>query len=135
VKASLDKVPNLFATLANAPSALDGFLSLSKVLSRGRLSARQREILALATAHENECEYCLAAHTEAAKAVGVSAAEILKAREGNSDDSFKRSLTRFARNTLRQRGLVSDEDLDIARKVGSTTASCWKSLPTSHSTL
>jgi hypothetical protein len=39
VKANLGMVPNLFATLAHAPVALDGFLSLSKTLSRGRLSA------------------------------------------------------------------------------------------------
>ena len=40
VKASLGKVPNTLATLANAPVALDGYLSLSKTLSRGHLSAR-----------------------------------------------------------------------------------------------
>jgi uncharacterized peroxidase-related enzyme len=118
VKASLGKVPNFFATLANAPVALEGFLSLSKALSRGRLSGRQREILALAIAQENVCEYCLAAHTESAKAVGLNAADVLKAREGNSDDSFERTLTRFAKNIIRRRGLVSDEDLDIARKAG-----------------
>jgi len=46
VEKSLGMVPNLFATLANAPVALDGFLSMSKTLSRGRLTARQREIVA-----------------------------------------------------------------------------------------
>lgn len=40
-------LPNPFATSANAPVALDGYLSRSKVLSYGRLSARQREILAM----------------------------------------------------------------------------------------
>jgi hypothetical protein len=38
VEKSLGMVPNLFATLANAPVALDGLLSLSKTLSRGRLT-------------------------------------------------------------------------------------------------
>ena len=90
VKASLGKVPNFLATLANAPAALDGFLSLTKALARGRLSARQREILALAVAQENECQYCLSAHTESAKAVGIRGANVLKAREGNSDDPFER---------------------------------------------
>ncbi len=67
VKASLGMVPNLFATLANSPAALDGYLSLSKTLSHGRLSARQREIVALTVAQENECRYCLSAHTALAK--------------------------------------------------------------------
>ena len=118
VKASLGKVPNFLATLANASAALDGFLSLSKALARGRLSARQREILALTVAQENECQYCLSAHTESAKAAGISGANVLEAREGNSNDSFERSLTHFANNIIRERGLVSDEDLGVARRAG-----------------
>ena len=118
VKASLGKVPNTFATLANAPVALDGYLSLSKALSRGRLSGHQREILALAIAQENECQYCLSAHTASAKAGGLSAADVVKAREGNSDDPFDRALVSFAKNIIRSRGLASGRDLDLARKAG-----------------
>src|SRR6202008_2669408 len=77
VKASLGMVPNLFATLAHSPVALDGFLSLSKTLPRGRLSAAQREILALAVGQENECQYCLSAHTAMAKAGGASEADAM----------------------------------------------------------
>lgn len=118
VKAGFGAVPNLFSTLANAPVALDGFLSLTKALSRGRLSARQREILALAIAQENECQYCLSAHTASSRAAGLSATDVLKVREGNSDAPFERALTTFAKNLIRQRGLVSDKDMDIARKFG-----------------
>ena len=48
LKAGMGMLPNLFATMANAPAALDGFLALKKALSRGRLTDRQREILSLA---------------------------------------------------------------------------------------
>jgi uncharacterized peroxidase-related enzyme len=118
VKASLGMIPNLFATLAHAPVALDGYLSLSKTLSRGRLSARQREIVALAVGQENECQYCLSAHTALAKAAGVSAAEALKARAGDGSDSFEHALASFAKKIVRQRGHVSDEDVENARKMG-----------------
>jgi uncharacterized peroxidase-related enzyme len=118
VKASLGTVPNLFATLALAPVALDGFLLLSKTLSRGRLSARQREILALAVGQENECQYCLSAHTALAKAGGVSEADALKARGGDGEDSFERALALFAKKIVRQRGHVADEDIDNARRAG-----------------
>jgi uncharacterized peroxidase-related enzyme len=118
IKASLGNVPNVFALLANAPVALDGYLSLSKALSRGRLTAREREILALAIAQENECQYCLSAHTALAEAVGLSETDALKARFGKSDDPFERALASFAKNVVRQRGLVSDQDLDLAREAG-----------------
>jgi uncharacterized peroxidase-related enzyme len=118
VKASVGMVPNLFATLAHAPVALDGFLSLSKTLSRGRLSARQREILALATGQENECQYCLSAHTASAKAAGLSEADVLKARDGDGEYPFDRALGSFAKKIVRHRGHVSEEDIEKARKAG-----------------
>ena len=118
VKASLGMVPNLFATLAHAPVALDGYLSLSKTLSHGRLSARQREILALAVGQENECRYCLSAHTAMAKAAGVSEADAMKARGGGGEDPLERALASFAKKIVRQRGHVADEDIENARKAG-----------------
>jgi uncharacterized peroxidase-related enzyme len=118
IKASLGNVPNVFALLANAPVALDGYLLLLKALSRGRLSARQREILALAIAQENECQYCLSAHTASAEAVGLSETDALKARFGKSDDPFEQILISLTRNIVRQRGLIPDENLDAARKAG-----------------
>ena len=118
VKASLGMVPNLFATLAHAPVALDGYLSLSKTLSHGRLSARQREILALAVGQENECQYCLSAHTAMAKAAGVSEADAMKARGGDGEGPLERALASFAKKIVRQRGHVADEDIENARKAG-----------------
>jgi uncharacterized peroxidase-related enzyme len=118
VKASLGMVPNLFATLAHAPVALDGYLSLSKTLSHGRLSARQREMLALAVGQENECQYCLSAHTAMAKAAGVSEADTVKARGGDGEDPLERALALFAKKIVRQRGHVADEDIENARKAG-----------------
>ena len=118
VKASRGIIPNLVATLAHAPVVLEGYLSLSKTLSHGRLSARQREILALAVSQENECQYCLSAHTALAKAAGVSETDAQKAREGDGEDPFERALASFAKRIVRQRGHVTDEDIENARKAG-----------------
>jgi uncharacterized peroxidase-related enzyme len=118
VKASLGMVPNLFATLAHAPVALEGLLSLSKTLSRGRLSAAQREIVALAVGQENECQYCLSAHTAIAKAQGVSEEDALMARAGDGVNPFERAVASFAKKIVRQRGHVSDGDIADARKAG-----------------
>lgn len=118
IKASLGRVRNLHATLANAPVALDGYLSLTKTLSRGRLTARQREIVALVMAQENECQYCLSAHTQLAGAAGLSPEEVLNARFGESTDPFDRALSAFVKNVVQDRGLVSGEGLELARQAG-----------------
>jgi uncharacterized peroxidase-related enzyme len=118
VKASLGMIPNLFATLAHAPAVLDGYLSLSKTLSRGRLSTVQRELVALAVGQENECQYCLSAHTAMAKVAGVSEADALKARAGDGADPFERALASFAKKIVRQRGHLTDDDIENARKSG-----------------
>lgn len=118
VEKSLGMVPNIFATLGNAPVALDGFLALSKTLSRGRLTARQREIVALAVGQENECRYCLSAHTASSKGAGLDDAGALKARNGDGEDGSDRAVAMFAKEIVRQRGHVSDKELERARKAG-----------------
>jgi AhpD family alkylhydroperoxidase len=120
LKASMGMVPNLFATMANAPVALDGYLALKKVLARGRLTDRQREILSLVVGQEDECQYCLSAHTQLSKAAGLSEADALKARSGDGDDPFEHALALFAKVVVRERGHVSNEELESARKAGST---------------
>jgi uncharacterized peroxidase-related enzyme len=118
LKASMGMVPNIFATMANAPVALDGYLALKKALSRGRLTNRQREILSLAVGQENECRYCLSAHTKSSKAAGMSEADVLKARNGDGDDPFERTLASFAKAVVRERGHLSNEELESARRAG-----------------
>lgn len=118
LKASMGMVRNIFATMANAPVALDGYLALKKALSRGRLTDRQREILSLAVGQENECRYCLSAHTKSSKAAGMSEADVLKARSGDGDDPFERTLASFAKAVVRERGHLSNEELESARKAG-----------------
>ena len=115
---SMGMVPNLFATMANAPVALDGYLALKKALSRGRLTDRQREILSLAVGQEDECRYCLSAHTKSSKAAGMSGGDVLKARSGDGDDPFERTLASFAKTIVHQRGHVPDSDIESARKAG-----------------
>jgi uncharacterized peroxidase-related enzyme len=118
VEKSMGMVLNLFATLANAPAALDGFLGLAKTLSRGRLTARQREIVALAVGQENECRYCLSAHTASSKAVGLDDTGALKARNGDGDAPFERALALLATTIVRKRGHLSDKEIESTRKAG-----------------
>lgn len=118
VKAKLGRVPNLFLTLAKAPSALKTYLGASEAIATGRLDAPQREVIALAVAEANGCDYCLAAHTAIGKLVGLDADTLLQARSGVPANHRHAALAAFARAVVRERGRVSPLELQAARQAG-----------------
>lgn len=118
VKAKLGVLPNLITTLARAPAALNGYLQFGEAVAGGKLSARQRELIAIAVAQENACEYCLSAHAAIGKGVGLSEQDIERAREGAARHALDDAITAFALKVVRSRGGVSDADLDAVRKAG-----------------
>jgi uncharacterized peroxidase-related enzyme len=118
VQSKLGLVPNMTRAMANSPAVLDGYLSLSGALSKGALSAKSREQIALAVAQANECEYCLAAHSAIGKMVGLSVDQILDSRRGTSVDPKTDAIIQFARQVVDQRGLVSDANIAQVRAAG-----------------
>ncbi len=117
VQASLGITPNFIKVLANAPVALDGFLGLYIIASRGALDAPTRERIALAVAEQNGCQYCVSAHTVIAKSVGLSEGEIQAARHGTSADPKGAAAVKFARALVNAMGDVSNAEFQSARDV------------------
>ena len=118
VKAKIGMVPNLFATFAQSPAVLNGYLALSDALGKGVLTAKQREIVALATAQVNECHYCLSAHTQLGKGAGLAPDAIAAARKGEAADTVDNAIASFARRLTETRGHVNDADIAAARNAG-----------------
>ena len=118
MKARRGRAPNAMATLAQSSAAFNGYHVFKKALMKGGLTIRQREIVALVTAQENACQYCLSGHTEAAATVGLSSTDILNARTGKSDNALDNAIATFALKVIQQRGLVDDADLVVAREAG-----------------
>lgn len=118
VKAKIGTVPNLFSTFAHAPAVLNGYLAFSDALTRGRLTSKQRESLALAIGQTNSCQYCLSAHTLLGKGAGLSPTAIRDARDGRSDDLLTDALIKLAVKIVQQRGVLTDADIEEARQGG-----------------
>ncbi len=119
VHAQIGSVPNLFRLVANSPAALEGYLSMSGALAKGRLPAQTRERIALAVAQINECGYCLSAHGYMGKHLAkLSDAEIVANRHGSSLDPKADAAVRFAAKVVRERGHVSDADVQAVRMAG-----------------
>lgn len=115
VQAKMGMVPNMTRTMANSPAVLDAYLSFSGALAQASIDAQLREKIALLSAQENGCGYCLSAHTAIGKMVGVPAEERDASRRGASKDARHDAALRFARAFLDTKGKVSDEALATIR--------------------
>ena len=112
-------VPNLFRLVSNSPAALEGYVGLSGALSKGGLPAPTRERIALAVAQINGCSYCLSAHTYLGRNLAnLDDAEIAANRRGASNDPKADAAVRFAAQVARERGHVSDADVQGVRMAG-----------------
>lgn len=119
VKKMLGVVPNLFRLVSTSPAALEGYLSLSGALSKGSLAAPTRERIALAVAEINGCSYCLSAHTYLGKNVAkLDDAEMTANRSGASNDPKADAAVRFAAKVTRERGQVSQADIQALKLAG-----------------
>lgn len=121
VQKQIGRVPNIFATVANSPAALEGYLGMSGALAKGTLPAATRERIALAIAQVNQCGYCLSAHTFFGRnAAKLDDGEITANRNGASNDPKADAAVRFAVKIARERGGVSQADVEAVRAAGYT---------------
>ena len=118
VESKLGFAPNIMRTMANSPAVLQGYLDFSSALSKGSLSPKFREQVALAVSEINNCQYCLTAHSAIGQSVGLSEEAIGDSRRGESPDTKEATALAFTRNVVENRGWVSDEDVAKLRKVG-----------------
>lgn len=121
VKGKLGVVPNMVKSMAVSTPVLESYLGFSGAVG-GTLDARERELISLAVAEVNGCEYCAAAHSALAKMVGLSADEIRAAREGSGKSQRQQVVVELAAAIARERGAVSDAHIETARKAGLTDA-------------
>lgn len=120
VQKKLGFTPNILRTMANSPAVLQGYLNFSNALSKGSLSPKLREQIALVVAQDNECEYCLAAHATIGRTVGLSEETIRDSRRGESPDAKEAAVLDFASTLVVNRGWVTDAEIAKLRKAGVT---------------
>ncbi|MGI2259075.1 carboxymuconolactone decarboxylase family protein [Shewanella sp. GXUN23E] len=120
IEKKVGMVPNLYATVAHSPTVLNAILAFGDSLTKGRLSAAQRELIALAVAQTNACQYCLSAHTLIAAGAGLSKDEIVAARNIAADTPLDQAIVEFAALAVTQRGVITDAQLQQLQAKGLT---------------
>ena len=108
----------MVSTMAHSPALLQGYLDLSRALKRVKLPRALSEKVSLAAQEWIGCGTCLAAHTEAARANGVSDSDIVLARQGTAVDPREAALIGFAVRVLAEPSGISDDDVAGLRAHG-----------------
>ncbi|MCX7934958.1 MAG: carboxymuconolactone decarboxylase family protein [Planctomycetota bacterium] len=128
IRAKFGRLPNIFATVANSPVALQMLMAMFGALDKGALAGKSHEAIALRIGEIHGCRYCTAAHTAKAKAVGWSEPEILDLRRGKAKDAKLQALLALAGSIALNRGKVSDSDLQAARSAGASDGEILETL-------
>ncbi len=118
-------LPNLLGVLANAPVALETYLTVGAINSRASLPLAEREVVQITAAATHGCGFCVAGHTAIAyKKAGLEPG-VVEALRGLLPTGVARldAVQRFTRAVIETRGRVSDAELAAFRSAGFDDAS------------
>jgi AhpD family alkylhydroperoxidase len=104
--------------MANAPALLRGYLDLTRAMKRSHIDRQIIERINLAVHERLGCDYCLLAHTRAARRLAVPESEIRLAREGTSSDPAIAAVVAFAQQVLAAPAGIGDEDFERLHEHG-----------------
>jgi AhpD family alkylhydroperoxidase len=123
VKEALGMIPNLAAGMAESPTLLRAFFAAREIYSRGTLSPIDIQVLSLTNAFENGCAWCMAFHSTGALKDGLRKEALEDLRDGRAPrDPRLRALSDLSRAMVRNRGKVSEQDLEAFYAAGFTKA-------------
>ncbi|HWK68145.1 MAG TPA: carboxymuconolactone decarboxylase family protein [Rhizobiaceae bacterium] len=113
-------LPNLLRVLANAPVALETYLTVGGINGRASLSLAEREAVQITAAATHGCGFCVAGHTAISyKKAGLDAG-VVDALRAKTDvpDARLDAVARFTEAVIASRGAVSDEALSEFKAAG-----------------
>jgi uncharacterized peroxidase-related enzyme len=105
-------------TMATAPAVLRGYLDLNRAMKRSHLDRRITERIALAAQAWLGCEYCIVAHTAAARKLGLDERDIELAKQGTATDPAIASIVAFGQQVIAAPAEISDADVERLRTHG-----------------
>jgi AhpD family alkylhydroperoxidase len=97
--------------MAEAPALLKAYRSLSALFEETSLSPAERQVVLLTTSYENDCDYCIAAHSVIAAMQKVPDDVVQAIRDGKPiTDRKLEALRRFTAALVTSRGWPSDAE-------------------------
>ncbi len=114
-------VPGLLGVLAEAPKALEAYPLLGTLFNETSLTTIEQHVVWLTINYENDCGYCVPAHTGLAKRDAVPNDVIEALRNGTPiADPKLEALRTFTVQVVQERGWVTDDDVQAFLDAGYT---------------
>ncbi len=116
-------IPNLYAVMAEQPALLDAYKAMGGFVAQTGLSPVEQQVAFQVSNYENECTYCVAAHSVISDGQKVPAdvTEALRAGKPLADEKLN-ALANYTRLVVTNRGWVSEEDRQTFYAAGYTNA-------------
>ena len=113
-KASYGMIPNLHAILAEAPATYEAYTWLyGKFTTETSLSPLEQQVVMMRSNFENNCHYCVPAHTWIMKSGDMPEDVIDSLREGRPIKNAKlEALSTFVKDVWDSRGHTGEEKLN-----------------------
>jgi AhpD family alkylhydroperoxidase len=118
MKAKYGRVSNVMATMADSSALLEGYLALMAIFEKAGFTAAERQVVYLVATVDNECTYCVAAHSFAARR--ALAPEVLAALRAGAPlpDAKLQALAVFTTAVLAGRGRVTPAEAEAFLAAG-----------------
>ncbi|MFT4537124.1 MAG: putative peroxidase-related enzyme [Saprospiraceae bacterium] len=122
-KNAMGMIPNMYAGMANNPALLDAYIKSYQTFRKNAgFTSQEQEVIFLSIAYENNCDYCMAAHSFVADKMSKVPTAVTDAIRNNTEvpDSKFKALSNFSKTMVSNRGLPSLEDIDAFLSAGYT---------------
>jgi len=114
-------LPNLTAAFAESPAMVEAYGVLAGHFEKTDLTSTERQIVLMATSRENDCYYCMAAHSTISQMQRVPADVSEALRNGTAiADPKLQALQTFTVRVHATRGNVTEADLAAFHAAGYT---------------
>lgn len=123
IRKGLGFIPNLAGALAEAPAALEAYFSIGAVFDKTSFSPAERQVVLLSVSAENQCSYCVAAHTAIARMQKVPDVVVASIRNDERvPDAKLEALRKFTTTVVLKRGELNEAEVDEFIAAGFTRA-------------
>ncbi len=123
VKAAYGFIPSVLGIMAESPPTLEAYQSLQGHFAKAGFTPLEAQVVQITTSVENECHYCVAAHSAVADA-GKLDMDVINAVRDNRPiaDPKLEALHAFTRSVVRGRGFVCDAQVGAFLNAGYSRA-------------